>query len=59
MQHARLGVLGWHVNYLILGLPLMQAVSPEQFRAIVAHELGHLSRNHSRFAGWIYRVRLT
>ncbi|MBW3622353.1 MAG: M48 family metalloprotease [Armatimonadetes bacterium] len=59
VQHARLGVLGWHKNYLLLGLPLMQAVSPEQFRAIVAHELGHLSGSHSRFAGWIYRIRLT
>jgi Zn-dependent protease with chaperone function len=59
VQVPRFGIFGWHQNYLLLGLPLMQALSPEQFRAVVAHELGHLSGNHSRFAGWIYRVRKT
>jgi hypothetical protein len=37
----------------------LQALSPDEFRAVVAHELGHLSGNHSRFAGFIYRVRKT
>ncbi|HTE21250.1 MAG TPA: M48 family metallopeptidase, partial [Armatimonadota bacterium] len=55
-QRPRLGVLGWQKNYLMLGLPMMQALSPEELRAIVAHELGHLSGNHARFGGWIYRV---
>lgn len=61
LQVPRLGILfiGWQQNYLILGLPLMQSLSPEQFRAIVAHELGHLSGNHSRFSGWIYQLRHT
>jgi Zn-dependent protease with chaperone function len=59
VQVPKFGILGWHQNYLLVGLPLMQALSPEQFRAVVAHELGHLSGNHSRFAGWIYRVRKT
>jgi Zn-dependent protease with chaperone function len=58
-QVPRLGIFGWQQNYLILGLPLMQALSPEQFQAVLAHEIGHLSGNHSRFAGWIYRVRKT
>ncbi len=58
-QVPRLGPLGWHQNYLVLGLPLMQALPPEQFRAVIAHELGHLSGNHGRFASWIYRVRQT
>ncbi|TYQ23540.1 M48 family metalloprotease [Pseudanabaena sp. UWO311] len=59
VQVPRLGIFGWQKNYLILGLPLMQALSPEQFQAVLAHEIGHLSGNHSRFAGWIYRVRKT
>ncbi len=59
VQIPRLGLLGWQQNYLLLGLPLMQALSPPQFRAVLAHELGHLSGNHSQFAGWIYRVRKT
>ena len=59
LQVPKLGLLGWQVNYLEVGLPLMQAVTPEQFRAVIAHEMGHLSANHSRFSGWIYRVRQT
>lgn len=59
IQRPRLGLFGWHQNYLIVGLPLMLALSPEQFRAVLAHELGHLSGNHSRFNGWIYRQRIT
>ena len=59
LQSPRLGILGWQRNYLILGLPLMEALSPEQFQSVLAHEIGHLSGNHSRFAGWIYRVRQT
>ncbi len=58
-QHPRLGLFGGYVNYLMLGLPLLEAVSPEQYRAVLAHEIGHLSRNHSRFSGWIYRVEAT
>ncbi|MDZ8089524.1 MAG: M48 family metalloprotease [Nostoc sp. DedQUE12b] len=59
VQRPRLGLLGWQQNYLIVGLPLMLALPPEQFRAVLAHELGHLSGNHSRFSGWIYRQRET
>lgn len=59
LQRPRLGLLGWHQNYLIIGLPLMLALSPRQFRAVLAHELGHLSGNHSRFDGWIYCQRQT
>jgi Zn-dependent protease with chaperone function len=58
-QIPRLGLLGWHRNYLVLGLPLMQVLSREQFTAVVAHELGHLSHGHARSSNWIYRLRLT
>lgn len=59
VQVPRLGVLGWQRNYLIVGLPLLQAVSPEEWRAILAHEMGHLSGSHGRFGAWIYRLRGT
>jgi Zn-dependent protease with chaperone function len=58
-QVPRLGVFGWQRNYLVVGLPLMQTLSADQFRAVLAHEMGHLSGNHSRFRGWIYRIRRT
>jgi tetratricopeptide (TPR) repeat protein len=54
-----LGIFGWQQNYLLLGLPLMQSLSVEQLKAVLAHELGHLSGNHSRFGAWIYRIRKT
>lgn len=58
-QHPRFGLLGGHINYLVLGLPYMEALSAAQYRSVLAHEIGHLSRSHSRFAGWIYHVRQT
>ncbi len=58
-QHPRLGLFGGYTNYLMLGLPLMEAMSSNQYRAILAHEIGHLSQNHSRFSGRIYRVEET
>ena len=57
VQHARLGVFGWPRNYLILGLPLMQALTVDEFRSVVAHEFGHLSGQHGKFGAWIYRLR--
>lgn len=57
VQHPRLGVLGWHVNYLILGLPLMQVMTDDEIMAVIAHEYGHLSGQHGRFGAFIYRLR--
>jgi len=56
-QVPRLGPLGFYRNYLVVGLPLAHALSPEQFRAVMAHEVGHMSGRQGRFAEWIYRVR--
>jgi Zn-dependent protease with chaperone function len=57
VQLPRLGLFGWHKNYLILGLPLLAIMSLEEFKAVLAHEFGHLSGAHGRFGAWIYRVR--
>ncbi|WGS85960.1 M48 family metallopeptidase [Methylomonas sp. UP202] len=59
VQTPRLGVFGFPKNTLFLGLELLLSLSPAQAEAVIAHELGHLSAAHSRFAGWIYRVRLS
>lgn len=56
-QVSRLGLFGWQKNYLILGMPLMQALTPAQFTAVLAHEYGHLSGAHGRAGAWIYRLR--
>ncbi|HEX6999148.1 MAG TPA: M48 family metallopeptidase [Gammaproteobacteria bacterium] len=57
VQVPRLGLFGWQKNYLILGLPLMQLLSLDEFKAVLAHEFGHLSGAHGCFGAWIYRVR--
>ncbi len=59
VQYAVLGPFGWYRNYLELGWPLMQVLSRDQFRAIVAHELGHLAGGHGRATTWIYRQRVS
>ncbi|HEY0681319.1 MAG TPA: M48 family metalloprotease [Steroidobacter sp.] len=57
VQHPRLGIFGWPRNYLIVGLPLMQALDLHEFRSVLAHEFGHLSGAHGKFGAWIYRLR--
>jgi Zn-dependent protease with chaperone function len=59
VQIPRFGMFGWFQNYLVIGLPLLRGLSPAEFRAVLAHEFGHLSGKHGRFSGWIYRVRQT
>jgi Zn-dependent protease with chaperone function len=54
----RLGVFGKRI-YLLVGLPLMQAISPKQFEAVLAHEIGHISEKHSSSAARAYRLRET
>lgn len=58
-QRPRFGFFGGYRNYLILGLPLLYAVTPEEILAVVAHEYGHLSGGHGKLSGWIYRQRAT
>lgn len=57
IQIPRLGILGWHRNVLVIGLPMLQSLSRKEFAAVIAHEFGHLSRQHGKLSTWIYRVR--
>ena len=56
-QQPLFGFIGWHTNYLLIGLPLMQALSPQQFEAVIAHEFAHLRGGDSKFSAWVYRIR--
>ena len=58
LQLPRLGIFGWPRNYLLLGLPLMKALTVEQFKAVLAHEFGHLAKGHGKTSNWIYCQRL-
>jgi Zn-dependent protease with chaperone function len=54
-EHTRLlGLVGGR-RYLYLGVPLLQAVTVSQLRAILAHELGHYSHQHTRLGALTYR----
>jgi Zn-dependent protease with chaperone function len=59
VQVPRLGIFGWHKNYLVIGLPLMQMMAPDELKAVLAHEFAHSSRGHGSFSNWLYRVRRT
>lgn len=57
VQVPRLGIFGWYRNYLSLGIQLLDALSPEEFHAVLAHEFAHLSKAHGRTGNWLYRIR--
>ena len=44
-------------SFVTIGLPLAAALTADELRAVLAHELGHHSRRHSRISNWVYRVR--
>lgn len=55
----RLGVLGGHRASLLVGLPLLQALSRKEFAAVLAHEYGHLTATGGRFNRWISHTRIS
>ena len=58
-QIPRWGVFGGYSNHLRLGIPLLTALDPVEFKTVLAHEVGHLGGERNRFAAWIYRQRPT
>ena len=42
---------------LVLGVPLLALLDRAGVEAVVAHELGHFSREHGRLGHWLYRTR--
>jgi Zn-dependent protease with chaperone function len=59
VQRPAFGLVGWPRNYLLLGLPLLECMTPIEAMAVVAHEYGHLAGSHGRFSAFIYRLRHT
>lgn len=43
--------------YLLLGVPMLMALSVDEFRSVLAHEYAHMSRSEERFAAWVYATR--
>ncbi|HKB18509.1 MAG TPA: M48 family metallopeptidase, partial [Candidatus Dormibacteraeota bacterium] len=42
---------------MVLGLPLMQVLTVNEMRAVLAHEFGHYHGGDTRLGPWIYRTR--
>ena len=42
---------------LVIGLPLLEALSVGQIRSVLAHEFGHFHRGDAAFGPWIYATR--
>lgn len=57
VQHPRLGVFGWPRNFLLIGLPLLEGLSADEMRAVLAHEFAHLSRRHGSLGQRVYCLR--
>jgi Zn-dependent protease with chaperone function len=52
------GVMGFGSRrVIILGLPLIQGLSVDQLRAVVAHEFGHYQSGDVSLGPWIYKTR--
>lgn len=57
-QIPRWSVFGGYRHHLEIGVPLMAALSVEEFTAVLAHEMGHVC-GHDKFSAWVYRQRTT
>jgi Zn-dependent protease with chaperone function len=44
-------------SYVVVGLPLMAAMTISEFRAVIAHEFGHHVAGDTRLAPIVYRTR--
>lgn len=42
-------------RYLTIGLPLMLGLTAAELRAVLAHEMGHYARGHTRLGAQVYR----
>ena len=42
---------------MLIGLPLLSILNPDELRAVIAHEFGHYVGGDTRFGTWIWRTR--
>jgi len=52
----RFGIFGPPKRYLLIGLPLLDALRTDEMRAVIGHELAHLSRRHGRLHVLVVRI---
>jgi hypothetical protein len=47
----------WSTNTLVIGLPLIQSLSPTQFRCALARRLGQFSKRRNPLGSWLCQLR--
>jgi len=57
-QSWRFGIVGRRQNCLVIGLTLMKTLTLDQFEAVVAHEMAHLSGRHAPVNRLVIRLQL-
>lgn len=58
-QYPSRWIFGGTHNVLTLGLQLLAVHGPENLGDVLAHEFGHLAKQHGVVNRWIYRVNMT
>ncbi|MCG8600317.1 MAG: M48 family metalloprotease [Verrucomicrobiales bacterium] len=56
ISRPALGLFGPSKHYIRFGLPLLASLNENQLKGVLAHELAHLSRDHSGFGTRISRI---
>src|SRR6266571_6944924 len=52
------GILGFRGRRVMgIGLPLLEALTVPQFRAVIAHEFGHYDAGDATLGPWIHKTR--
>ena len=57
-QISAYGMVGKKRNVLVIGIPLLSTLSQQQFTAVLAHELAHISNSDTALGARIYRLRM-
>ena len=47
----------WSTNTMVIGLPVMQSLSPKQFDCMVARRIGQFSKRDNLLTNWLYQLR--
>jgi Zn-dependent protease with chaperone function len=58
-QISKYGMFGKKKNVLVIGIPLLSTLTEQQFTAVLAHELAHISHSDTAFGAKIYRLRMS
>lgn len=58
-QISAYGMFGKKRNVLVIGIPLLTTLSQQQFTAVLAHELAHISNSDTALGAKIYRLRMS